>query len=505
MDWAKVLDLEGALKSLASERYGEWYSDPWSWPELDYMAKVEPDLIFSHASASTTRSPALIDVPKENWGTRPAVVLDPVDRLTYQALVDRQSVRFIGDLSDNVYGWRLRPGTSTPADYSHNDIQWNWFHQNLSLMSRLYPAALKTDVVSCFASIPIDQLCAVVLQAAGSNAVSKRICSMLRSFAQVERRSGVMQRSLASSVLVNLYLRPVDDALSSYSAAMPKRVGRKSEFRSCARWMDDIWLFASEASYCRRVQIELQDILRDLGLNVNSSKTDVLEGADLIHEVLELEQSGVDSAIGQNDLGPLDDLLGRLLLRPEKASRTALRFAVSRMRDQEVYNRADDLLNAANRMPHAADVLAPLFSDVFTTGALIDWLLEYVDSNWSTHEWSVAAYARMIPSTHKARKQLRDYFSERIADSNTSLPLLGVAAQRLSIWSPTEARSTFRHAFSRAGSHHARRVIALAAAGAGESSTKVQQWLGADAENLPILNLMTARKFRAPSVNSVLG
>ena len=64
------------------------------------------------------------DVPKENWGSRPAVVLDLMDRLVYQALVDRVSVRLIGGLDPNVYGWRLPALNLKIGVYSHNKRQW---------------------------------------------------------------------------------------------------------------------------------------------------------------------------------------------------------------------------------------------------------------------------------------------------------------------------------------------------------------------------------------------
>ena len=44
--------------------------------------------------------------------------------------------------------------------------------------------------------------------------------------------------------------------------------------------MDDVWLFGREPGRLRRAQLELQEAMRGLGLNMNGSKTDVLEGED---------------------------------------------------------------------------------------------------------------------------------------------------------------------------------------------------------------------------------
>ena len=75
---------------------------------------------------------AQIDVPKENWGTRPAVLLDITDRLMYQALVDRMSLELIGDLSKFAYGWRLPAKSPKRAIYARNGRQWDSYRGHLS-------------------------------------------------------------------------------------------------------------------------------------------------------------------------------------------------------------------------------------------------------------------------------------------------------------------------------------------------------------------------------------
>ena len=92
IDWSAAIDLKQAVANVKAEIPGDWYQDPWGWPELHFLLDKRPDLIVDNCNASGTRAMALLDVPKENWGTRPAVVLDIADRLTYQAVTDRLSV-----------------------------------------------------------------------------------------------------------------------------------------------------------------------------------------------------------------------------------------------------------------------------------------------------------------------------------------------------------------------------------------------------------------------------
>ncbi len=81
MDWANALDLDRALVNVEQDLIGDWYRDPWSWPEMRFAVKHHPSVVFERANATGVRRVANISVPKEGFGARPAVVMDPVDRL----------------------------------------------------------------------------------------------------------------------------------------------------------------------------------------------------------------------------------------------------------------------------------------------------------------------------------------------------------------------------------------------------------------------------------------
>lgn len=501
LDWSKALDLGLASTNLNIEMVGDWHQDPWGWPELSYLANERPDLVYDHARSSGTLAVALMDVPKDNWGTRPAVVLQITDKLLYQALVDRLSVPLIGTMSPNAFGWRLPPTSPKAGTYSHNNHQWENYRDHLSLLAGWHTAALKTDIVSFFASIPVEPLQEAIMDHCGATAVSKRLCNMVESFDAAPDRSGLPQRSTASSVLANMYLAPVDDVLLQNATAMPAVFNSKVRYHSFARWMDDIWTFGFDPAAARRTQMQLQAAAQSLGLNLNYAKTDVLEGNDVVEQARAIEHSAVDDAIITRDFGPLEDLIDSIVDGPEKANRTSIKFACQRMRNHGQVYRVKDLIFAARRMPHAADALSQLFKEIFRQGSLQDFFLDYAASDWATHEWSVAYYGRMFPSSKVPRRQIRNYFADTVRSANTSLPLLAVAAQRLAAWDPAEARTAFRDAF-KSSSPHGRRVLALAALDAGETRTKVRSWLKADAENLPTLAMLESRSFAAPKVQA---
>lgn len=448
-DWSKAIDLTKAVSNLRVEMVGDWHQDPWGWPELEYIQKKEPALAFGHCNASGTLRPALIDIPKENWGTRPAVVLDIRDRLVYQALVDRLSVQLVGDMSPNAFGWRLPSDSAVAGAYSHNNHQWAAYRDHLSLLSNSYDAALATDVVSFFASIPVTGIQEFVQDKCSTSALATRLCQMIEGFGAVPNRSGLPQRSTASAILANMYLSPLDDVLRHHASQLMVMFTNKVRHHSFARWMDDMWLFTGDAASARLVQMELQAAAQALGLNLNSAKTDVYEGAEVAAHALQVEHSAVDSAIAQGvvaspDYAPLEELIDRLLEHPEKASRTSLKFAMQRMRENQHLSRSQEIALAANRMPHAADALFRLFKEAFTHDSMQDWYLNYARSPWATHEWSVAQLGRTFPSGKRVRKPLREFFATAVRDANTSLPLLSVASERLASWDKAEARDACR-------------------------------------------------------------
>jgi len=459
------------------------------------MERHAPEIIFKNCDSSAARRVALIDVPKENWGARPAMVLDIVDRVMYQSLVDRLSVGLIGDMSPSVFGWRLPPKAPKAGMYSHNDLQWDSYRTHLGELAGEYGVALRSDLVSFFASIPLEGVKGGVEDRSPKNAVSKRLFSFLDGVDRVPERSGLPQRSTASAVLANMLLQPIDDVLDHYASSGARTFPSGAQRRSFARWMDDVWLFLTDASTARRAQVDLQNAAQAIGLYLNSAKTDVLEGDDVAEQALEIEHSAVDSALDVDDTEPLEELIERVLSNPEKSNRTTIKFMSKRMRDNNVQHRHHDLVSTAPRMPHGADALALLFKQFFTTGSLQDWLLYYAESDWAAFEWSTAQYLRMFPSARKPKAATVAFAAEALSNVDTSLPLLAVAAQRMSAWDPPEARAIARDVMRRTSNPHARRVIALAAMNAGEGRTSVRRWLDSEPENAVTLAMLEKHGF----------
>jgi hypothetical protein len=503
-DWLGTLDIPLAVRNCRTDIIQDWHRDPWNWPEIGWVGDSGSEQLVQRLNATGVRRASLLDVAKENFILRPALVLDPIDRLMFEALVDRLSTKFIGNMPPWVYGWRLSRKSPGPGRYANKSHEWDLYRSHLALLADMSNCALQTDIVSCFASIPVDRLVDQVERQAGTGIVTSRLIDMIQAWGTVAGRSGLPQRCNASSVLANMYLRPVDDVLRQYGrrsgSIIKMRIGRNV---AATRWMDDIWLFGSDPGYLRRAQMHLQDVLESLGLHMNGSKTALLEGDEMREAAREIEHYNVDAALDAEppDTQPLADLVMKIASNPSIASPTAIRFATVRMRDHDAYDQATTVANVAHLMPQGAPHLARLFRDSGLWRDMGDWFAKYRDSNWGRVQWALSEYATMfpshgttMPSVQSALEQSVEYFD--------SISLFTAAAQRLSVWDRDTARSLFREVAKKSAHPLQRRVIALAALNAGEERGFVRNVLSEFEENAPTLALLEHRYFRPLDVSA---
>ncbi|UGU29880.1 RNA-directed DNA polymerase [Mycolicibacterium smegmatis] len=281
------LDLEAGRHLAATELYGDWYRDPWGWPEIlnpQFVARldVEEHLGLEKGNVASSLQPFFhsMEVPKTYLGVRPAVVQDPISRLAYNSAVLKGAGSLHSALPDWVYGWRLRND-----GVARNQQEWPRYVESLPGVDE-NGHGLITDITSFFSSIELPRLLEIVRSAAGRTASRDVIQQVLDAHARLLGRSGLPQRSFASAILANSYMQPIDDVLNAAVENWDSEVIR------VRRWMDDISAEGSEDALYGLLP-GIQDRARQIGLEINSAKTRLVPARetamDLRSETLNLD------------------------------------------------------------------------------------------------------------------------------------------------------------------------------------------------------------------------
>jgi Reverse transcriptase (RNA-dependent DNA polymerase) len=475
--WLEMLDLNKAVRNLRREVTGDWYRDPWGWPEWTYVADSQPELVSQHLNSTTVGGRlALLDVPKENYGIRPASIMGPLDRITYEALVGAVSKLAIGPLPPWVFGWRLDRNSPTRADFVRNGAEWQTLQDHLFELSKIVTHGLRTDLTSFFASVTVPRISESFDQLRITGPVAERIEALLTHWDGTPHRQGLPQRSTASAVLANMYLASFDRVLQRHIELMSRSA--ESSRPMASRWMDDVWVLAFNEATLRSVQIQLIYAARDLGLELHMGKTEVLEGDNLVEALGRLHMSGVDHALmgDRPDFAPLNKVFEEALCRPSSTERSLVRFITVRLRRKKRWEDIRRLIDIAPHMPHAADHLGRAFRDAGIWKDLEEWFLDYCRGPWSMFPWSQAQLAMMFPTRMRASNDLIEMLAGWISPGAPA-DRMAVAIQRLSRWAPGALTDLIDTHVSTANHPFERRLLGLACAGLRMGTSKVRSYL----------------------------
>lgn len=501
------LDLGGGARLASTEKYGDWYRDPWGWPELtaEFVdgLDVEDDLRLARNPRGEYHLQIqpyfhLIEVPKTRLGVRPAVVQDPVSRLLYLAATHSSLTVLHSDLPDWVYGWRLRDGAMAAGR-----TEWSTFVGTLPSSDQ--PGyGLLTDITSFFASIRLDRFETLVYGRLGKVAAAHVIVDVVRAHDSLSTRSGLPQRSFASAALAHAFLQPVDDAIDS---ALGEGVS------AVRRWMDDISAEGDEEPLFALL-MTLQERVRQVGLELNTSKTHLspapetaanlhLEDLREIEVPLRAVGEDYDNIYFEPDLNILHALESALLDNPIHASRTVARAVLISLTKAEDFSRFREWRKRASYLPHVADALsrylrAAAEADQDLWVEMGDWFSSYQGSAWGRSDWVSSQFALAFPAEHLPPPV--ETVLHRWLEASTSLQQVAVAAQRLCSVNPVVGRSLIRGRMDRTGDPLLLRVFALGLLMAGDTRSAVEATLRRDPRNALLVRRLETRGWQPPPV-----
>jgi hypothetical protein len=210
------------------------------------------------------RKRQLVISSKHSGTFRPLVRLDPLDLITYQALVD--------DLAPDIEA-TLGPPTAVGAYRQTLGSQPHAFEpeptgdefrslvrREVGLRSDSY--VLAADISSYFLAIRIGALRDILLDTSADTDVIYDLADLLAAWQRLGIR-GLPQGARPSMPLGNLYLASLDRAMGSLEVPF-------------FRWVDDMWAICPSYSDARRVQDEIERHLYGVGLTLNGEKTRIL-------------------------------------------------------------------------------------------------------------------------------------------------------------------------------------------------------------------------------------
>jgi len=223
--------------------------------------------------------PITIEVLKKSGLSRPGSILTPVDRFIYQALVDAIAPIAEKQLDrSKIFSNVILNPDPNYLMFEQSHICWKRMQQSIKNLckDKSLSCAIKTDVASYFESLYQHNL----INLLHSSGCSSEIVNLLERvlLAWMEKAShGILQGMFPSDFLGNFYLLFLDSDFSI--RAVPH-----------VRYVDDLYIFYSTLESAHKGLVDLCSTLRQEGLHLNESKTEILKTKDLLYKETKIDR-----------------------------------------------------------------------------------------------------------------------------------------------------------------------------------------------------------------------
>lgn len=267
------------LKHLRQDMRDDWYFDCLQYNDLFKNPNDAKRIIISllqewNGVYSGTRS-VVRNIPKKGYGERYGLETDFFDRFVYQAICSFLIPFYDRLLSHRVLSYRYEPAPQDPKYLFKNKIdRWFTFEGITLTFVRSNRYLLVTDLSNFFENISRAQITKALervipdILATGPQKLQIRnaIATLDRLLEQwtFSRDHGLPQNRDASAFLSNILLSIVDGEMAKKGY-------------DYYRYVDDIRILADTEVQARRALQELIRELRKIGLNINASKTEILQ------------------------------------------------------------------------------------------------------------------------------------------------------------------------------------------------------------------------------------
>ncbi len=290
----------------------DFVRDPVSYADYSFNLSERLQYLIDQIQSQRYRPRHLIevDVPKSGLSVRPGNVLPIEEASILHAAIYLLAPKLDGKLSSSVYSYRLHADWEKKAKKGQSLFKevepeipflkqetikmislfeswyerWPAFEEDAKkkYLSGGYTHLTKTDIFSFFEHIDLRLLHDLLrtLLKTEEEKLLQLIFAILSGWTRPSNAGmpvnrGIPQGNDVSSFLGNLFLVPLDRALDRFCK---KRDG------CWFRYVDDVKVYTRSEVHAREVVFEINKVLREMHLNLQGSKTEILTGEQLKDE-----------------------------------------------------------------------------------------------------------------------------------------------------------------------------------------------------------------------------
>ena len=241
----------------------------------DLSAWLEKQKIIFDAGSYIPNPILICDVPKGKGLIRPGAHLTIEDVLFYTALV----AECYKPIYDKIRWSQNKTEFSYTMSENADRIDWflnhfkgweNFRDKSLEKVEDGFSYVVFTDITGFYENIDIQLLLSDLRNCRISEEIIAQISKCLNKWAYINK--GIPQGQSASDIFAKLYLNSVD-------------LGLKNSDIIHLRYVDDIRIFCRTKADAKKALIELTNLLRKRGLNLQSAKTKILNSIEAKSEI----------------------------------------------------------------------------------------------------------------------------------------------------------------------------------------------------------------------------
>ena len=384
------LNIWRAIKRLRNDLRDDWFQDPLNFRFILYKKFFLERIASSLDNSIIKYTPSAVakhfTIPKSGYSTRPSIEVSFIDRIIYQAYIDKLAENLDLSLDRKVYSFRYNSGKGNDVYMFHYSIeQWKkYIYQTKSVLTKNKPFLVVADITNFFENINIKLLIKYLKELIHDydnetfekkNNLDKIVDNLNELIVNwndklVNSEFGIPQNRDASSFLANLFLNKLDNIMIDSNS--------HSDYY---RYMDDIRIVCKTKSEAIKAIYDLSVAMRDLGLNLNSSKTKIF---DFNEDIAKIQEYLPESL---TEIEQINSLLSTKRRRDvQKAVHITFRVfknTIDNKNDEEEYLKRRKLGFCIEKLQQFART--PGLKDIINFKDVIDYVLkELVNQPWLT-------------------------------------------------------------------------------------------------------------------------